>query len=78
MPVSDIAEAVAAMENDCTTEGLTSEDRRRVYISLHQKHLPQLENNVVEYDQDRQEVTPTETSARIWRAYTAFERALAG
>ena len=78
VPVSDIAEGVAALENNCTPEELTAEDRRRVYISLHQQHLPLLENDVVEYDPGCQEVTPTETPARIWRAFSSFQRALAG
>ena len=78
IPGSDLAEAVAAMEHDCTVNELTSQQRKRVYISLHQQHIPTLDASVVEYDPDRQEVTPTETPARIWRAFSAFEEALDG
>ena len=78
IPVSDLAEAVAAMEHDCTVDALSSQQRKRVYISLHQQHIPALDTDVVEYDPDRQEVTPTEIPNRIWRAFSAFERALTG
>lgn len=52
--LSEVTEQVAAWENDTTIEGLESEQRKRVYISLYQTHLPKLdEAGVVEYDQTR-------------------------
>lgn len=75
--VSDLAEAVAAKENDCTVKELTSKQRERVYIALCQQHLVTMED-VVDYDKDRKEVTPTETPARLWSANTAFQRSLNG
>lgn len=78
VPVSDIAEGVAAMEHDCTVEELSPQQRKRVYISLHQQHIPILEESVISYNQDRQQVTPTQTPAQIWRAFTAFEHTLDG
>lgn len=75
---SDIAETVAAKEYNCTVEELSPEDRRRVYISLHQQHLPTLEGVAIEYHPDRQEVTPTTTPACIWRAFSAFCNKLDG
>ena len=66
------------MEHDCTIDALTSKQRKRFYISLQQQHIPTLETRVVDYDPDRQEVTPTKTPARIWRAFSAFEEALDG
>ena len=51
--LSDLTEQVAAWENETTPAALTTEQRKRVYISLYQTHLPKLdEANVVEYDRD--------------------------
>lgn len=56
----EVAEAVAAWENDTTTERLTTEQRQRVYIALYQSHLPKLDNHgVIRYDQARGLVEPT-------------------
>ncbi|WP_458210688.1 DUF7344 domain-containing protein [Haladaptatus sp. NG-SE-30] len=50
----DIAEQVAAWENDTTVQALSSSERQRVYIPLYQSHLPKLdEEGVIEYDQSR-------------------------
>jgi hypothetical protein len=49
--VGDIAEQVAAWENGKSIEALTSQERKRVYISLYQSHLPRLdEEGLVVYD----------------------------
>lgn len=51
--LSDLTEQVAAWENETTPSALTTEQRKRVYISLYQTHLPKLdEANIVEYDRD--------------------------
>jgi hypothetical protein len=51
--VRDLAEQVAAWENDTTVEALTSQERKRVYVSLYQSHLSTLdEAGVVNYDKD--------------------------
>lgn len=50
----DIAEEVAAWKYDTTVEELSSDERQRVYISLYQSHLPQLDTHgIIEYNQDR-------------------------
>lgn len=55
----DVAEAVAAWENDTTTRQLTSDERQRVYIALYQSHLPKLDSyGVIRYDQARGHVEP--------------------
>ena len=52
--VSTLAEQVAAWENDKPLEELDSQERKRVYISLYQSHLPTLEKRgLVAYDDDR-------------------------
>jgi hypothetical protein len=51
--VRDLAEQVAAWENDTTVEALTSQERKRVYVSLYQSHLSTLDDaGVVDYDKD--------------------------
>lgn len=56
----DVAEAVAAWENDTTPEHLASDQRQRVYIALYQSHLPKLdEEGIIEYNQPRGVVEPS-------------------
>ncbi len=50
----DLAEQVAAWENDTTIQALTSDERQRVYIALYQSHLPKLESEgVIHYNKSR-------------------------
>lgn len=50
----DVAEQVAAWENDTTVQQLHSDERQRVYIALYQTHLPKLDDEgVIEYNQSR-------------------------
>jgi len=52
--LSDLAEHVAALENDTTTQALTSSQRKRVYVGLHQCHLPKMDDmDIVNFNQDR-------------------------
>ncbi|APE95377.1 DUF7344 domain-containing protein [Halodesulfurarchaeum formicicum] len=52
--IGTLAEHVAAVENDITRSELHSKQRKRVYISLYQSHLPKLDSaGAVVYDQDR-------------------------
>jgi predicted transcriptional regulator len=51
--VRELAEQVAAWENDKSVEELDSQERKRVYISLYQSHLSTLDQRgVVDYDED--------------------------
>jgi len=53
MEVTDLAEEVAAWENDTTIDELSSQERKRVYVSLYQTHIPKLASaGVVDYDRD--------------------------
>lgn len=71
--VGELAEYIAAAENDCTINEVTSDERSRVYISLIQQHLPKLERlDLIDYDDDRKEIEPTEKCARVWRAHQSF------
>ncbi|WP_231186861.1 hypothetical protein [Haladaptatus sp. DYF46] len=50
----DLAEQVAAWENDTTVQALTSDERQRVYIALYQSHLPKLESEgIIRYNKSR-------------------------
>ena len=52
--LGDLAEQIAARENDTTVEALSSKQRKSVYTALYQTHLPKLADvGVVEYDRDR-------------------------
>ncbi|WP_458205199.1 DUF7344 domain-containing protein [Haladaptatus sp. NG-SE-30] len=51
--LSDLTDQVAAWENDTTPAGLTSEQRKRVYISLYQTHLPKLDDaGIIDYERE--------------------------
>lgn len=52
--LDEVAEHIAARENDTTVAALSSDQRKRVYIGLYQCHLPKLDDaGVVDYDKDR-------------------------
>jgi hypothetical protein len=51
--LTELAEELAAWENDTTVAELSKEDRKRVYVSLYQTHVPKLdEAGLIEYDSD--------------------------
>ena len=55
--LQDLAEEIAAWENDTEPENLTDQDRKRVYVSLYQTHIPKLEEaGVIEYDGETGEI----------------------
>jgi len=61
-----LAEEVAAWETESTVEDLSSQERKRVYVSLYQTHIPKLEEvGLVDYDQDTGEVSLTDQSDQI-------------
>lgn len=69
----DIAEEIAAWENDISIDQLHSNQRQRVYIALYQSHLPKLADyGVVEYDQSRGTVKPTPLTA-LFEPYVESE-----
>jgi hypothetical protein len=56
----ELAEHIAAIENDVSRQSLTSTQRKRVYVSLYQSHLPKLDDaGAVAYDADRGTVERT-------------------
>ena len=69
MEVTDLAEQIAAWENDTEISELSPQERKRVYVSLYQTHVPKLANaGVVEYDEDAGTVTLGK-NARIINEY---------
>lgn len=59
--VRDIAEQLAAWENDVSIPEVTYKQRKRVYTALHQSHLPKLaEYGFIDYESDRGLVSMTE------------------
>ena len=64
--LSEITEQVAAWENEIPPAKLASEQRKRVYISLYQTHMPKLDDaGVVEYDQSRGVVELAENAREL-------------
>ena len=52
--LSELAEQVAAWENDITVDAITAAERKRVYTALYQSHLPKLDDaGIVDYNQNR-------------------------
>ena len=64
--LTDLAEHVAAWENDTTVEALSTQQRKRVYVSLYQTHLPKLaEAGLVNYDEETGEVSIASKATEI-------------
>ena len=58
MQLTELAEEIAALEADTTVEDLTKQQRKRVYVSLYQTHVPKMEEvGIVSYDGDEGTVT---------------------
>jgi len=52
--LSDLAEHIAALENDTDVASITSSQRKRVYVGLYQCHLPKMDDmDVVDFNQNR-------------------------
>ena len=56
--LGELAEQIAAWENDTEITALSSDQRKRVYVALYQTHLPKMDDaGIIEYDQDRGLIT---------------------
>jgi len=67
-PVSlgDLADHVAAAEYDCPTDAVTSAQRKRVYTTLQQSHLPQMNDvGIIAYDSDGGLITTTNRTEEL-------------
>nr|WP_228841758.1 hypothetical protein [Haloarcula sp. CBA1127] len=65
--LSDLAEQVAAWENDKCIQEITSTERHRVYTSMQQTHLPTLERaGVITHDNGTVTLTDTADSLDVY------------
>lgn len=81
VPVEELAAEVAAFENDANVDDLSRQQRKRVYVSLYQTHLPKLEEaGVIDYKDDGIQLTdrarkmdtyltPCSPPERSWELY---------
>jgi DNA-binding transcriptional ArsR family regulator len=90
--VGDLAEQIAAWETETPVAEITPDDRKRVYISLLQSHLPTLEEaGMVEFDEEDSTVRLTHAAKTVdiyvefvpeqdiqWTTYYLGVAALAG
>lgn len=64
--LTDLAEQVAAWENETEPDQITEQERKRVYVSLYQTHIPRLDEvGVVEYDKDSGEIELASDASHI-------------
>lgn len=60
LTISNLAEAIAAEENDKDAHLLDAQERKRVYIGLYQCHLGRMDNaGLIDWDKDRGTATLT-------------------
>ena len=65
--LSDLAEHIAAIENDKTEVALSSQERKRVYVGLYQCHLPKMDDtNVIDFNGDRGTVALGENAEQLY------------
>ena len=64
--LSDLAEHVAALENEKDVRSLTSSERKRVYVGLYQCHLPRMSDaGVIDFDSDRGRIELRDTAEQL-------------
>jgi hypothetical protein len=73
--LSDMAERLAAQENGLSVEAINSKQRKRVYISLYQCHLPKMDRaGVIDFDKDRGTIALNEGARQLYPYLRASER----
>ncbi len=71
--LGQLAEQIAAWENNITMESVSPEQRKSVYSALYQTHLPKLENiGIVTYDHESKRVSFTD-GAENFELYLATD-----
>jgi hypothetical protein len=73
--LGDLSEIIASQENDCAVAEVTTQQRKRVYVSLYQTHIPKLDDlGVVEAPEGDEPIESTEaTGAALDVLATAVE-----
>lgn len=75
--LGDLAEQIAARENDVPVSELSSSERKRVYVGLYQCHLPKLDDEgVVAFDPESGRVAATAETDRFLALLAGVERRL--
>jgi len=70
--LTELAEQVAAWENNTDPDQITEQERKRVYVSLYQTHIPRLDEvSIVRYDKDSGEIELAEDATEIDEYLTA-------
>ena len=65
--LSDMAEQLAAQENDVSVDAISSKQRKRVYISLYQCHLPKMDRaGIIEFDKNRGTIVLNEGARQLY------------
>lgn len=66
--LKDLTAHIAAWENGVEIDEVTDEQRKRVYVSVYQTHIPRLEAaSLVRYDPDTGLVELTDNITTVWR-----------
>ncbi|USZ70307.1 DUF7344 domain-containing protein [Natronosalvus halobius] len=64
--LGDLAQQVAAWEYETTLEGVTPEQRKRVYTTLQQTHLPKMDTaGILRFDSDDGVIEPTDRTSDL-------------
>lgn len=64
--IGELADQVAAWENEVDVEELSSQQRKRVYVSLYQTHVPKMDDaGIIEYDSDSGDVALADQAVDI-------------
>lgn len=68
MGLMELANEIAAWENDTTVDELTDKQSKRVYVSVYQTHVPKLESvGLIEYDSETGLIELSEEARQIER-----------
>jgi hypothetical protein len=66
MALADLADEIAAWENDAPLTEVSAEEVKQIYLSLYHKHVPKLDSaGVVRYEQERDMVQLTDDTAQL-------------
>lgn len=66
--LSDVAEQIAAWENDKDVRQISSSERKRVYVGLYQCHLPKMDDaGVVSFNKPRGTMTLGENADTVYQ-----------
>jgi hypothetical protein len=70
--IGELAEHIAALENDIEVAALSSSQRKRVYIGLYQCHLPKMDDaGIVDFDKHRGTISLCDAATELESYLTA-------